>query len=93
MGVGLFAWPWPVAFGLAIAVTGLMGVLLERGAYRPLRRAPRISLLISAIAVSFLAGKPGPGHGRGPGQALPGARGLLRGRLPRAASSSPASVS
>ena len=54
MGVGLFAWPWPVAFGLAIAVTGLMGVLLERGAYRPLRRAPRISLLISAIAASFL---------------------------------------
>jgi branched-chain amino acid transport system permease protein len=54
MGVGLFAWPWPVAFGLAIGLTGLMGVLLERGAYRPLRRAPRISLLISAIAASFL---------------------------------------
>ncbi len=54
MGVGLFAWPWPVAFGLAIALTGLLGVLLERGAYRPLRRAPRISLLISAIAASFL---------------------------------------
>jgi len=54
MGVGLFAWPWPVAFALAIALTGLMGVLLERGAYRPLRRAPRISLLISAIAASFL---------------------------------------
>ncbi len=54
MGVGLFAWPWPLAFALAIALTGLMGVLLERGAYRPLRRAPRISLLISAIAASFL---------------------------------------
>lgn len=54
MGVGLFSWPWPVAFGLAIALTGLIGVLLERGAYRPLRRAPRISLLISAIAASFL---------------------------------------
>jgi branched-chain amino acid transport system permease protein len=54
MGVGLFSWPWPVAFGLAIALTGLLGVLLERGAYRPLRRAPRISLLISAIAASFL---------------------------------------
>jgi branched-chain amino acid transport system permease protein len=54
MGVGLFSWPWPVAFGLAIALTGLMGVALERGAYRPLRRAPRISLLISAIAASFL---------------------------------------
>ncbi len=54
MGVGLFSWPWPVAFGLAVGLTGLLGVLLERGAYRPLRRAPRISLLISAIAASFL---------------------------------------
>jgi branched-chain amino acid transport system permease protein len=54
MGVGLFAWPWPAAFALAIGLTGLMGMLLERGAYRPLRRAPRISLLISAIAASFL---------------------------------------
>jgi len=54
MGVGLFSWPWPVAFGMAVGLTGLLGVLLERGAYRPLRRAPRISLLISAIAASFL---------------------------------------
>jgi branched-chain amino acid transport system permease protein len=54
MGVGLFAWPWPLAFGLGIGLTGLMGVMLEKGAYRPLRRAPRISLLISAIAASFL---------------------------------------
>lgn len=54
MGVGLFAWSWPVAGVLAVAATGLLGVLLELGAYRPLRRAPRISLLISAIAASFL---------------------------------------
>jgi branched-chain amino acid transport system permease protein len=54
MGVGLFSLPWPLAFGLAAGLTGLLGVLLERGAYRPLRRAPRISLLISAIAASFL---------------------------------------
>lgn len=54
MGVGVFTLPWPLAFALAIAATGLLGVLLERGAYRPLRRAPRISLLISAIAASFL---------------------------------------
>jgi branched-chain amino acid transport system permease protein len=54
MGVGLFTWPWPLAFGLGIGLTGLIGVLLEKGAYRPLRRAPRISLLISAIAASFL---------------------------------------
>jgi len=54
MGVGLWGWPWPLAFGVALGLTGLLGVLLERGAYRPLRRAPRISLLISAIAASFL---------------------------------------
>jgi branched-chain amino acid transport system permease protein len=54
MGVGLFSWPWPVAFGLAVGLTGLLGVMLERGAYRPLRGAPRISLLISAIGASFL---------------------------------------
>ncbi len=54
LGVGVFAWPWPLAATLAVGLTGLMGVLLERGAYRPLRRAPRISLLISAIAASFL---------------------------------------
>ena len=54
MGVGLFRWPWPLAFGLAVVTTGALGVLLELGAYRPLRRAPRISLLISAIAASFL---------------------------------------
>jgi branched-chain amino acid transport system permease protein len=53
MGVGLFAWPWPLAFGLAAGLTGLLGVLLERGAYRPLRQAPRISLFISAIGASF----------------------------------------
>jgi branched-chain amino acid transport system permease protein len=54
MGVGWFRWPWPVACGVAVAATGFLGVLLDLGAYRPLRRGPRISLLISAIAASFL---------------------------------------
>jgi branched-chain amino acid transport system permease protein len=54
MGVGLFRWPWPLACGVAVVTTGFLGVLLELGAYRPLRGAPRISLLISAIAASFL---------------------------------------
>jgi branched-chain amino acid transport system permease protein len=49
----LFALPWYVAFVLTIAVTALLGVLAERLAYRPLRDAPRISILISAIAVSY----------------------------------------
>jgi branched-chain amino acid transport system permease protein len=54
MGVGWFRWPWFLACGVAVATTGFLGVLLDLGAYRPLRDAPRISLLISAIAVSFL---------------------------------------
>jgi len=53
MGVGWFRWPWPVACGVAVVTTGFLGVMLELGAYRPLRTAPRISLLISAIAASF----------------------------------------
>jgi len=53
-GVALFSLPWFVSFPLAIAFTGCMGIVLDRGAYKPLRDAPRISLLISAIGASFL---------------------------------------
>lgn len=53
MGVGWFRWPWPLAATMAVITTGILGVMLELGAYRPLRHAPRISLLISAIAASF----------------------------------------
>jgi branched-chain amino acid transport system permease protein len=53
-GIVIFAFPWYVAFPLAILVTGSMGILLDRAAYKPLRGAPRISLLISAIGASFL---------------------------------------
>lgn len=37
----------------AMAVSGLLGVLVERFAYRPLRQAPRINLLLSALGVSI----------------------------------------
>ncbi len=53
-GVALFTLPWYVSFPLAILITGMMGILLDRAAYKPLRDAPRISLLISAIGASFL---------------------------------------
>jgi len=53
-GIILFSLPWYFAFPLAILVTGCVGILLDRAAYRPLRQAPRISLLISAIGASFL---------------------------------------
>jgi branched-chain amino acid transport system permease protein len=46
--------PWWVAFIVAIALTGLFGISLERVAYRPLRDSPRISIMISAIGASFL---------------------------------------
>jgi branched-chain amino acid transport system permease protein len=52
--IALFAFPWYLSFPLAIIATGLMGILLDRAAYKPLRDAPRISLLISAIGASFL---------------------------------------
>jgi branched-chain amino acid transport system permease protein len=38
---------------VAMAVSGLLGVLVERLAYRPLRKAPRINLLLSALGVSI----------------------------------------
>jgi branched-chain amino acid transport system permease protein len=40
---------------LAVAMlgSGLLGVVIERFAYRPLRNAPRIAPLISALGVSF----------------------------------------
>ena len=38
---------------LAMVVAGLLAVVIERVAYRPLRNAPRLVPLISAIGVSF----------------------------------------
>jgi len=48
------ALPWGVAFIVAIGLTGLFGMSLERVAYRPLRDSPKISIMISAIGASFL---------------------------------------
>ncbi len=43
-----------LAILFAILTSTLLGVLIERVAYRPLRSAPRLSLLITAIGISFL---------------------------------------
>src|SRR2546423_4046117 len=40
-------------FGAAMIGSGLLGMTVERFAYRPLRRASRIAPLISALGVSF----------------------------------------
>lgn len=43
-----------VAFILSILVCAVLGVVIERVAYRPLRNAPRLAPLISAIGVSLI---------------------------------------
>ncbi len=53
-GVLIFRLPWWLSFIVAVVLTALTGMLTEKVAYRPLRKAPRISILISAIGVSFL---------------------------------------
>ena len=55
--VGYFALraglPLPLAFILSMAVPALFGLTIEFSAYRPLRNAPRIAALITAIGVSL----------------------------------------
>lgn len=46
--------PIYIALPLMIALTVLLGFLVERIAYKPLRNAPRMSIMISAIGVSYL---------------------------------------
>ena len=52
-GGGWTVFAFAVALLAALVLTGLLGVFIERVAYRPLRNAPRISILISAIGVSY----------------------------------------
>ncbi|HOA19502.1 MAG TPA: branched-chain amino acid ABC transporter permease [Sedimentibacter sp.] len=46
--------PWFISIIITIIATVTLGVLVEKTAYRPLRNAPRMSIMISAIGVSFL---------------------------------------
>ena len=52
--VTTFMMPWWIAVIVAIGLTTIFGMGLERVAYRPLRDSPRISIMISAIGASFL---------------------------------------
>ena len=44
----------PIILILAMAICAALGVTIERLAYRPLRKAPRLNVLITAIGVSLL---------------------------------------
>jgi len=53
---GLLAPAWLIILAMLLAamlICGLLGVVIEWFAYRPLRNAPRIAPLISALGVSF----------------------------------------
>ncbi len=46
--------PMAVAIPIVLIMTVALGLLIERAAYKPLRSAPRMSVMISAIGVSYL---------------------------------------
>ncbi|MBT0832023.1 branched-chain amino acid ABC transporter permease [Campylobacter lari] len=46
--------PFLGALSLAMLFAAALGIAIDRVAYKPLRKAPRISLLIAAIGISFL---------------------------------------
>src|SRR5260370_5438101 len=51
--------PWWAALPIAFLVTGVVGVLLDRIAFAPLRRrnAPPLSAMISSLAVALVVGR------------------------------------
>lgn len=53
-GIAVFALPWWVGLLLCIVTTIFLGILIELTAYKPLRSAPKQSVMISAIGVSYL---------------------------------------
>lgn len=52
-GTTSFALPFGAAILFAVLFSALLGVCIDQIAYRPLRRASKISMLITAIGVSF----------------------------------------
>nr|WP_325216083.1 branched-chain amino acid ABC transporter permease [uncultured Oscillibacter sp.] len=46
--------PLAASIPLVLILTVLLGFIIERAAYKPLREAPRMSVMISAIGVSYL---------------------------------------
>ena len=46
--------PFPIAVMITLIATTVLGIAIEKSAYAPLRSAPRMSVMISAIGVSYL---------------------------------------
>ncbi|MDR1461327.1 MAG: branched-chain amino acid ABC transporter permease [Campylobacteraceae bacterium] len=52
-GISVFGLPFSAAVLLAILGASALGILTDKIAYKPLREAPKISLLITAIGISY----------------------------------------
>jgi len=52
-GMAILGLPFLAAVLLAVVGSALLGMLTDKIAYKPLRSAPKISLLITAIGISF----------------------------------------
>ncbi len=52
--LGYLAFLLIVTIAATMLILGVLGVLIERFAYRPLRNAPRLAPLITAIGISFI---------------------------------------
>lgn len=50
-GAGL---PWPIVFVLGVASAGLAAMLMERIAFRPVRGAPLVTVLLTSLALSMV---------------------------------------
>ena len=48
------SFPWYISIPITLLATVALGVVIEKVAYKPLRTAPRMSIMISAIGVSYL---------------------------------------
>ncbi|MGH7951230.1 MAG: branched-chain amino acid ABC transporter permease [Limisphaerales bacterium] len=46
-------WSGLIVMAIAMAICAVIGILIERFAYRPLRRSPKLTVLITAIGVSL----------------------------------------
>ena len=51
--MAVFDLPFPLTVLLAVTISAGFGMLMDKIAYKPLREAPKISLLITAIGISF----------------------------------------
>lgn len=50
--------PLTISIPLVVVATVLLGIAVEKIAYKPLRTAPRMSVMISAIGMSYLCKTP-----------------------------------